>query len=89
MAQHEVIVYSSTGCPYCEKVKNYLKEHNIEYEERNVSIHKEYFDQLRERKIFGTPATLIDGKLVLGFQEKKLNKLLGIEEKQEIGRAHV
>lgn len=83
MAQHEVIVYSSTGCPYCEKVKNYLKEHNIEYEERNVSIHKEYFDQLRERKIFGTPATLIDGKLVLGFQEKKLNKLLGIEEKQE------
>jgi thioredoxin reductase (NADPH) len=80
MAKHEVIVYSSTGCPYCEKVKSFLKEHGIEFEERNASIHKEYFDQLKERKIYGTPATLINGKLVLGFQEKKFNKLLGLEE---------
>jgi len=80
VSKHEVIVYSSTGCPYCEKVKSFLKEHGIEFEERNASIHKEYFDQLKERKIYGTPATLINGKLVLGFQEKKLNKLLGLSE---------
>src|SRR3954465_13380666 len=80
MAKHEVIVYSSTGCPYCEKVKSFLKENQIEFEERNASIHKEYFDQLKERKIYGTPATLINGKLVLGFQEKKFNKLLGLSE---------
>ena len=80
MEKLEVIVYSSTGCPYCEKVKAFLKEHGIEFEERNASIHKEYFDQLKERKIFGTPATLINGKLVLGFQEKKFNKLLGLAE---------
>ncbi|MEH7299517.1 FAD-dependent oxidoreductase [Neobacillus drentensis] len=80
MEKLEVIVYSSTGCPYCEKVKAFLKEHGIDFEERNASIHKEYFDQLKERKIFGTPATLINGKLVLGFQEKKFNKLLGLSE---------
>jgi thioredoxin reductase (NADPH) len=80
MSKPEVIVYSSTGCPYCEKVKGFLKEHNIEFEERNASIHKEYFDELKARKIFGTPATLINGKLVLGFQEKKLYKLLGLSE---------
>lgn len=82
MTVHEVIVYSSTGCPHCEKVKGALKEWGIEYEERNASIHKQYFDELRERKIMGTPATLINGKLVLGFQEKKLKKLLGITEDQ-------
>lgn len=82
MSAPEVIVYSSTGCPYCEKVKSFLKEQGIEFEERNASIHKEYFDQLKERKIFGTPATLINGKLVLGFQEKKFNKLLGLTEDQ-------
>lgn len=80
MSKPEVIVYSSTGCPYCEKVKGFLKEHNIDFEERNASLHKEYFDELKARKIFGTPATLINGKLVLGFQEKKLNKLLGLSE---------
>ncbi len=82
MPTPEIIVYSSTGCPYCEKVKTFLKDHGFSYEERNASIHKEYFDQLKERKIYGTPATLIDGKLVLGFQEKKFNKLLGLSEDQ-------
>jgi len=80
MSKYEIIVYSSTGCPYCEKVKTALKEWGLEYEERNASIHKEYFDQLKEKKIFGTPATFINGKLVLGFQEKKFKKLLNLTE---------
>ncbi|WP_318507719.1 FAD-dependent oxidoreductase [Bacillus sp. T3] len=82
MSQFEIIVYSSTGCPHCEKVKAFLKEWGFEYEERNASIHKQYFDELMERKIMGTPATLINGKLVLGFQEKKLRRLLEITEDQ-------
>ena len=82
MSNYEVIVYSSTGCPHCEKVKGFLKEQGIAFEERNVSIHKQYFDELMERKIMGTPATLINGKLVLGFQEKKLRRLLEITEDQ-------
>lgn len=80
MSSFEVIVYVSTGCPYCEKVKNQLAEWGIEYEVRNVSIHREYFDELREKKVFGTPATYVDGKLILGFQEKKFKKAFGFEE---------
>lgn len=80
MSTFEVIVYTSTGCPYCEKVKTQLKEWGIEYEERNVSLHKDYFDQLRAKKVFGTPATYVDGKLILGFQEKKFKKAFGIED---------
>lgn len=87
MSKPEIIVYSSTGCPHCEKVKAALKEWGFEYEERNASIHKEYFDQLRERKIMGTPATLINDKLVLGFQEKKLKRLLGITDEQAAAAA--
>lgn len=83
MSNHEVIVYSTTGCPYCERVKSYLSEHGIQFEERNVSTNKQYFDEVRERKIFGLPATFINGKLVLGFQEKKFKQLLGLEEKKE------
>lgn len=78
MSKPEVFVYSSTACPYCEKVKTFLKENGVEFEERNASIHKEHFDFLQEKKIMGTPATFINGKLVLGFQEKKFNKLLGL-----------
>jgi thioredoxin reductase (NADPH) len=78
-----VVVYSSTGCPHCQKVKEQLKEWDIPYEEKNVSEHKEYFEELQQRKIFGTPATLINGKIVLGFQREKMKKLLGIEDQPE------
>ncbi|MCQ6275253.1 FAD-dependent oxidoreductase [Bacillus sp. V3B] len=84
MSKHEVIVYSSTGCHYCAKVKEFLTDHGIEFEERNASVHKEYFDELKERKVMGTPATYINGKLVLGFQEKKFNKLLGLSEESAV-----
>lgn len=83
MSSFEVMVYTSSGCPYCEKVKNQLDEWGIEYEVRNVSIHKEYFDELREKKVFGTPATYVNGKLILGFQDKKFKKAFGFEETEQ------
>lgn len=89
MAKHEVIVYTNTGCPHCEQVKNFLKEHNIEYDERNVSASKEYFDQLRERKVSSVPATFIDGKLILGFHEKRLRRFLELGEAQPSGEPKV
>ncbi|WP_096199149.1 FAD-dependent oxidoreductase [Bacillus sp. FJAT-45350] len=80
MSNHEVIVYSSTGCPHCEKVKEALKAWGIEYDERNVSVTKEYFDELMAKNVRATPATFINGKLILGFHEKRFRKALGLNE---------
>jgi glutaredoxin-like protein NrdH len=32
-----LILYTKDNCVYCEKVKRAFKEHNISYEERNIS----------------------------------------------------
>ncbi|MCD8503188.1 MAG: thioredoxin family protein [Bacillaceae bacterium] len=77
---NEVIVYSSSGCPYCEKVKRLLQTFEITFEDRNVTLHKQYFEELKSNKLAGTPATFINGKLVLGFQEKKFQKALNLDE---------
>ncbi len=74
-----VIVYSSTGCPRCHQVKEQLREWGIAYEERNVSEDRTHFEELQRRKIFGTPATLIHNKPILGFQPDKLMKALGLD----------
>ena len=71
-----IIVYTSSGCPYCLKVKEQLKEWGLAYQERNVSENQEYFAELQNKKIFGTPATYIYDKVVLGFQPEKMKKLL-------------
>ncbi|MCP1354539.1 FAD-dependent oxidoreductase [Aneurinibacillus migulanus] len=77
---NNVIVYTSQGCPYCKKVKEQLTAWGIQFDERNVSENYEYFEELQQKKIFGTPATYINGKLVLGFQEAKMKKLLNLPE---------
>ncbi|WP_261179383.1 glutaredoxin family protein [Anaerobacillus sp. CMMVII] len=51
MSSFEVVVYISQGCPYCEKVRTQLNDWGIEYEVRNVSLHKEYFNELRAKKV--------------------------------------
>ncbi|MFT9847192.1 FAD-dependent oxidoreductase [Aneurinibacillus sp. REN35] len=81
--ENNVIVYTSKGCPYCHKVKEQLAAWGVEFDERNVSENYEYFEELQQKKIFGTPATYINGKLVLGFQEAKMKKLLNLPEDYE------
>jgi hypothetical protein len=35
---------------------------------------------LERLNVYSTPATLVDGELVIGFDRKRLAELLGIEE---------
>ncbi|MED0676687.1 FAD-dependent oxidoreductase [Aneurinibacillus thermoaerophilus] len=85
--ENHVIVYTSQGCPYCKKVKEQLTAWGVPFEERNVSENYKYFEELQQKKIFGTPATYINGKLVLGFQEAKMKKLLNLPEETEVPKA--
>ena len=47
MAQDiSVVVWSKEGCSYCNEVKEYLSEQNIEYKTVDVTNHDEYRDIL-------------------------------------------
>jgi len=37
-AGERVVVYTSPGCPDCAAVKRYLAEHDIPFEERDVTV---------------------------------------------------
>ena len=73
-----VKVYSFEGCPWCDKVKKYLKSKNIEFETRDVVMDDTARDECEQ--ISGDTAvavTTIDGKnFVLGFDKAKLDELL-------------
>lgn len=75
-----VKVYSITQCPWCDKVKKYLKSKNIAYEEHNI----EEDEVAREecKAISGdliVPVTTVNGKdFVVSFDKAKLDAILGI-----------
>ncbi|WP_082235578.1 glutaredoxin family protein [Halobacillus massiliensis] len=83
MSQHKVVVYTSNGCSQCEKVIGKLSEWDIDFEEKNISENKTYFKELQRQNVYGTPATFIDDEKVLGYQERKLKRIFGIQDKEQ------
>ena len=59
---HELVLYWRPGCPYCDDVTDYIKEHNIPVEMRNIQ-NEQYRKELI--KVGGkqqVPCLIIDGK---------------------------
>jgi arsenate reductase-like glutaredoxin family protein len=59
--------------------KAWLSERGIAYTEKDITQDEAALAELEEREVFSTPATLVDGQLVVGFNRKRLAELLGIE----------
>lgn len=76
-----VKVYSTPTCPYCVTLKAFLKEHNIEFEEVDVSQDAKAREELVEKSNqMGVPVVDIDGEIIVGFDKEKLTRLLKIAE---------
>lgn len=71
-----VIVYTSNTWPYCFSVKDYLKEKNVSFSEKNISTDMEARKELISKGFMGVPVVYIDDEAVVGFDKDKLDKLL-------------
>ncbi len=63
---------------FCERVKEFLSQKGIEFEERNVAADEGAFAELEKIGVLSTPVTVIDGEAVIGFDRAKLERLLGV-----------
>jgi glutaredoxin 3 len=76
-----VRVYSAPRCPWCQRAKDFLNEHGIEFEDVNVLDDKEAGKEIADRTgQLGIPVIEIGNELVVGFDRDMLVKLLGIRE---------
>lgn len=77
----QVKVYSTKTCVYCNALKEFLQQHNIEYQ--NLDVGED--EQAREEMIqktgqMGVPVIEIDGEIIIGFDKERIANLLGIKE---------
>ena len=76
----KVKVYSTPVCPYCVALKEFLKEHNIEFEEVDVSQDEAAQKEMVEKSgQMGVPVVEIDGEIIVGFDREKIIKLLKLK----------
>ncbi|MCD6568678.1 glutathione S-transferase N-terminal domain-containing protein [bacterium] len=79
----KVKVYSTPSCPWCRTVKEFLKNHNIEFEDIDVSVDQ---DAAKEMVLksgqMGVPVIEIDENIVVGFNKPLLEELLGLNKNE-------
>jgi len=76
----KVKVYSTPTCPFCHMAKEFLKEKGIEFEDIDVSKDQKAAQEMIEKSgQMGVPVIEIDGKIVVGFDKEKIEKLLGLK----------
>ena len=83
MIKMDVKVYSTPTCPYCIKLKSFLKENNIDFEDINVAgDHEKAKEMVKLSGQMGVPVTAVDDKLVIGYNLDELKNLLGLGDQK-------
>lgn len=76
MTDHRVIVYTTSSCPWCRRAKAFLAQHGIPFEERNLSMEPAYEEDLLLMGSMGVPTLVVDGEVIVGFDQDRLTELL-------------
>lgn len=70
---NKVTVYTTTRCPYCVMLKNFLVDQNIPFKEVNVEARPEMMKQLVNKTgQMGVPQTEVNGKWVVGYNPNNI-----------------
>ena len=75
---HNVVIYSTPACHFCEQAKEYFKENNVEYTEHDVAADADKRQAMIDLTgQMGVPVIQIGQDIVIGFDEDKVKELLG------------
>lgn len=74
-----ITIYTTPTCVYCKMTKAFFKEHNVAYEEKDVSRDANARDEMiAKSQQMGVPVIDVSGELVIGFDKPRLSQLIGI-----------
>ena len=83
----QITIYSTTTCPYCKMLRDYLKGKSISFTEKLVDIDEAAKAEMISSSggFLGVPYMIISldngtKETVLGFDKGKIDKVLNIQE---------
>ncbi|MBD3313242.1 NrdH-redoxin [Candidatus Woesearchaeota archaeon] len=80
----KVLVYSTPTCPFCKMAKEFLKENNIEFEDKNVADDEDAKNEMMDKSgQMGVPVLDIKGKIIVGFDKNEISEALGISDESK------
>lgn len=74
-----VRIYSTPTCPHCIRAKQFLNDHNIAFENIDVSENEQAAEEMIAKSgQMGVPVVDIDGEIIVGFDRERISKALGL-----------
>ncbi|RKX92208.1 MAG: NrdH-redoxin [Spirochaetes bacterium] len=72
-----VTVYSTPSCSYCRLAKDYLRKHNIPFNDYNVANDRAKADEMvRKSGQMGVPVLDVNGRILVGFNPAEIERAL-------------
>lgn len=75
-----VTIYTTPTCHFCHQAKEFFKEHNVAYTEKDVAsdldARKEMVDKTGQ---LGVPVIEVDDKIMVGYDQDTLAEALGVK----------
>ena len=73
----KVTIYTTPECTYCKAAKEFFKENKVSYKEIDVSKNQKAAKEMVDKSgQMGVPVILIDDKIIVGFDQEKIEKAL-------------
>ncbi|MFW9908052.1 MAG: glutaredoxin family protein [Candidatus Thorarchaeota archaeon] len=77
----KITVYTAPKCPHSMKLKEFLKEVGVEYQEKCILINPETVAEVFEKtQQKGIPVAIVSGEVFVGFDrrtERRMRRSLG------------
>jgi glutaredoxin 3 len=75
--QKNVIVYSTSTCPWCYRVKEYLSSKGFSYTDYDVGKDREKAKEMIQKSgQMAVPVIAIGNEIIVGFNQAKIDELL-------------
>ncbi|MBS3126796.1 glutathione S-transferase N-terminal domain-containing protein [Candidatus Woesearchaeota archaeon] len=73
----EIKIYTTPTCSWCVKLKEWLKKKKYAFQELDVTEEDEYSDEMLAKSgQLAVPVIDIDGKIIVGFHEQKIEEAI-------------
>ena len=67
---------------FCGKVKEFLSQKHIQFEDRDITKDPSAIAELQKLGFMTTPVTVVGEKVIVGFDQAKLDEALGLNEQR-------
>ena len=69
----DVKVYTTSSCPWCKRLKDFLRTNHVVFEEIDVGDNPGGAQEMmKASKQMGVPVTVVADKVIVGFDETEL-----------------